>query len=251
MVSLRQSRVMPVGTTVGATSWQTSFNQQPLQGSLLLAVAGFQQDSTGSRNITVGSAAGYTLKVTGKRNWIGLAASIKRAGASETSTVVATMTTGVTDYQGLLLAEFTGNFDPDVASTAVPHDRSTVFTSTSRAISSMDVGHGLYIPLVVYSGDGHPSSIVGTFSLLDPTSTATTAWHRIARAAWSERESGPVTATWNTGGSASIVVGGIAVPLSEPDLPPEEGVNILRRRGSGWSAPGSTVLRRRSGSWTS
>ena len=219
-VTLRQSAE---GTMINSASpsWDATFASVPNAGSLLVAVASFQQTADGGRTAVLTS--GWTNLLPGVQAYYGLAVWAKIAGASESQT--ATVTVDLDNNNGALtLAEFEGDFNAASVTSALKQATSYTSSVTSRTIPSLSpTGAALMLPLLGHSGVAGTVTIGSPWTIYKSVVPQSFNFSRGHTAAWDEVAAGTHSGTFSWTTESSAVTAAVAFPLEAGVAEPPSG----------------------------
>ena len=183
MATLRQFKTA-VLVEADHTTWSATFDSAPLDGSLLVAVAGFQgRSSEDQKEVEV---VGFTLLVPPPDGAVPVLGAAKLAGAAESSTVtvnlLAEYTTG---SSSLIIAEFEGDFDAGSMSNALGQ----AFGSSGTGVSTLTcpalaiTGTHLVVPMLGVNSEATSPTIDLEHTIIAYARQGTATWGRSVAAA--------------------------------------------------------------------
>ena len=226
MATLRQFKTA-VSNTASQTTWSATFDSAPLEGSLLVAVAGFQGSSSEPQKTI--EVVGFTLlaapPVLASAPAGGAA---KLAGAAESSTVtVNLLEADTTGSSSLVIAEFDGDFDAGSVSNALGQvarfatTGSTAVTCPAVAIT----GTHLVVPMLGVLSTAENPTINLEHTVIAYARAGTQTWARsVAAAHKMVTDDAAHAPTWSwttdvTAGAAGQMAFPVAAGASQLDTP--------------------------------
>jgi hypothetical protein len=243
-VTLRQSAE---GTMINTASpsWDATFASVPNSGSLLVAVASFQQTADGGRTAVLTS--GWTQLLPGTQAYNGLAVWAKIAGASESQT--ATVTVDLDNNNGALtLAEFEGDFNSASVTSALKQAVSWQSSVTSKATPSLSpTGPALLLPLLGRQGNTGTVTIGSPWTVYKSVAPQTFNYSRGQTAAWDEVAAGTHSGTFSWTTSSGAVTAAVAFPLeaTASEAPSGFGASQIPAVRVSWNDDGGPYTVRR------